>query len=120
MKNKSILFLVVVLSLAGIMFIQGCGQIAGANFLAAKGTALYNAGRYEEAVEPLEGAIKVRAGHGKAHYYLALTYLKLGQKEKAVNLLKSYLVYVKKPNVWLGTYDKQAIPKCKSLLGQLE
>ena len=46
-------------------------KVTQSNVNAAKGQALYDKGRYEEATAPLESAIKIRPEHGRAHYYLA-------------------------------------------------
>ena len=94
----------------------GCDAIAKSNFKAAKGIALYNNGRYNEAVVPLKEAIQARAEHGKAHYYLALTYMKLGEKEKAISFLKSYLGQAAQTKTWLGSIDREYIAKCKELV----
>ena len=105
--------------IAFMLSVQGCG-IAGANFSAAEGQALYDTGRHEEAVQPLEKAIKIRPEHGKAHYYLALTYLKLGKQQEATNLLDNYLQHISKTKNYIGPLDREAIPKCKELLDQLK
>jgi len=111
-------FVAIILILCFLL--QGCGQIAGANFLAAKGTVLYKKGRYQEAVVALKEAIKVRKSHGSAHYYLALSYAKMGKKKEAIRGLEDYLEYTKKPNVWLSPIDKGIIPKCEDLLRKLK
>ena len=102
------------------VFSQDLGKIAEANFSAAKGQAFYDKERYEEAVEPLENAIKIRPEHARAHYYLCLTYIKLGKREKTIDLLESYLAYVEKTNEWLGSMDKEYIEKCKELLSRVK
>ncbi len=105
--------------IACVVLVQGC-DIGGANFSAAKGKALYDVGRYEEAVQPLKKAIDIRPEHGRAHYYLALTYLKLGRKQEAVSLLGDYLQHIGKTDKYIGPLDREAIPKCEELLNQLK
>ena len=117
---------IIILIVATLIFItpsvfsQDLGKIAEANFSAAQGQALYDNGKYEEAVTPLESAIKIRPEHGRAHYYLALTYEKLGQRGKAIDFIESYLNYVKQTNEWLGSMDREYIDKCKELLDNLK
>jgi tetratricopeptide (TPR) repeat protein len=48
------------------------------------GTVLYLGRNYLEAVEPLETALRLRPGWGKAHYSLALVYWSLGQRVLAL------------------------------------
>lgn len=115
-----IIFMFCLLFSSPIVFAQDLGQIAKANFSAAKGESLYVAGRYDEAVSPLEDAINIRPEHGRAHYNLALTYAKLGQEDKAISLLDSYLNHISHTNEWLGSMDKEYIAKCKELLSKLK
>ena len=122
MKRKTIgivLFLFCI-SLCSTVLAQDLGKIAEANISAAKGQAFYDKSRYEEAVAPLEKAIEIRPEHGRAHYYLALTYIKLEQKEKAVVFLQDYLARMEKTNEWLGSMDKEYIAKCQELLATLK
>lgn len=115
-----ILTLVMLILITPFVFCQDLGKITEANFSAAKGQAFYDKERYEDAIEPLENAIKIRPEHARAHYYLCLTYIKLDKREKAVNLLESYLSYATKTNEWLGSMDKEYIEKCEELLSRLK
>jgi tetratricopeptide (TPR) repeat protein len=72
MKKIVIIMLTVLLS-SSFVFSQDLGKIARANFSGSRGEALYNKGRYQEAIEQLQNAIKIRPEHGRANYYLALT-----------------------------------------------
>lgn len=108
------------LCLTTTVFAQDMGKIAQANFSAAKGQAAYESGKYNEAVESLENAIKIRPEHARAHYYLALSYERLGKKDDAVKLLDSYLNYVQQTTEWPGSMDKEYIGKCKELSIQLK
>ncbi len=121
MKKKvpTIILIVISVFLSSLVFAQDLGKIAESNLSAAKGESLYIVGRYDEAVSPLENAIKIRPEHGRAHYDLALTYAKLGEKEKAIDLLSSYLEYIAQTKEWIGSMDKEYITKCKELFGEL-
>ncbi len=109
-------FLLLSFSLA---FGQDVERISQSNFNAAKGQVLYERGSYPEAIDALEQAISIRPEHGSAHYYLALAYEKSGERQKAVELLESYVAAVEKTDEWLGSLDREYIAKCKELLAEL-
>jgi tetratricopeptide (TPR) repeat protein len=108
-----------ILFLSSAVFSQDFAGITKSNFATAKGVALYDNGRYKEAVVPFKKAIKIRPAHGRAHYYLALTYEKLKDIKKAIDLLSPYLDYVKQTKEWVGKSDKEYIVKCERLLNWL-
>jgi tetratricopeptide (TPR) repeat protein len=114
-KFISIVLMMVLIFSSSAVFSQDLGKIAASNLSAAKGESLFKANRYDEAVVPLENAIKIRPEHGRAHYYLALTYEKLGEKRKAISFLESYLAYISQTQEWVGDMDKEYIAKCKQL-----
>lgn len=104
-KIIMIMLLVSFIFLPSSIFAQDLGKIAKANFSAAQGEALYNNSRYDEAIAPLENAITIRPEHGRAHYFLALTYEKMNKKDKAVGLLETYLGSVNQTSEWVGSEE---------------
>ena len=58
-----------------------------------KGRALFNSGKYNEALDVLNGAIDLKPNHAKAYYNRAMVYNKIGRIKDAENDLKeaSYL-----------------------------
>lgn len=101
---------------------------AKSNFYVGRGQALYERGRYDEALVSLENAIKILPKHGRANYYLALTYEKLGKKDDAIKSLEAYFGKTQKKPFYFqnfkgkryGSKNKEYIGKCKDLLSQLK
>ena len=111
----------IVLGILGILLnSMALVPIARANVVAAKGQVFYERARYDEAAVSLENAIKIKPEFGLVHYYLALTYVKLGRREKAMDLLQSYRSYGKKNERRLGIMDKEYLTKCEELLASLK
>jgi len=119
MKKTSVVVFVVFMLIGSMVYAQDLGKIAKSNFSAAKGEAAYNAGCYEEATNSLKEAIKIRPEHGRAHYYLALTYEKIGNRDNAVSLIESYLDYVSHSKAELTSMDSEYIVKSMELLGEI-
>jgi hypothetical protein len=61
MRNKItiVIFMLGLIFLSSTVFAQDFAKIAQANFSGAKGESLYEAGRYDEAIAPLEDIINV-------------------------------------------------------------
>jgi tetratricopeptide (TPR) repeat protein len=113
------LFFPAILFTFSVIFAQDYGKIADATFLAAKGKSFYDKGKFEEATESFENALKVRPEDPKATYYLVMIYLKKGEKYQALDTLKGFLEYINKESIWLGSIDREYVEQCKVLLKQL-
>lgn len=59
--------------------------------LALKAKALYEEGKYSEAIELLKQALEKNKNNVEANYYLALCYLQSGQDESALPYLEYYM-----------------------------
>ena len=59
----------------------------GTDALVGLGIAQYKAGRIEESIDTLEKAVQIRPNEPSVRLYLALGYLKRGEKDKAVPVI---------------------------------
>jgi tetratricopeptide (TPR) repeat protein len=99
----------------GIFMTLGCGRVWKSDIQAEKGKSLFEKGKYLQAENTLKQAIHLRRESAKAHYYLALTYLKTDRYEKALSLMRYFIEYIERTNAWVGPGDDEFIAKIKEL-----
>jgi tetratricopeptide (TPR) repeat protein len=90
------------------------------NAYEARGVYEYSRGRYQNAVSDLERASKLRPTYGSANYYLALSYIQLGNTEKTVELLDSYLNLVTPLVESMTHQDLYYVTKCFDLAEKIK
>ncbi|MEN9569146.1 MAG: hypothetical protein RL172_377 [Bacteroidota bacterium] len=78
-----------------IPFFDTCIQLDYGNTLSyrEKAIALYDLGKYEEAVKTLQTALTIKSTYEEAYYWLGRCYEKLNNKKEAINQYKNALQF---------------------------
>jgi len=117
-KRLIIILAIIILLSSSIAFAQNIFEkIWKSNELTAKANSLVNKGKYDEAIEIFKEAIEIMPESGSTHYHFAKLYIQLGEKEKAISLLETYLEYVEGVKTYVNAADKL---KCRELLDSLK
>ncbi len=91
-----------------------------AGSLEAEGVYKFSRKAYKDAVSLLEEAIKLRPTYGRAHYYLALSFLNMERRQTAINLLNTYLDLMSPLVETAKEEDVFYLSKCIELLEEIK
>jgi tetratricopeptide (TPR) repeat protein len=100
MKKRLELLAIILLALSG-------AGAASAEDLLEEGIKEFQAGKYSDALNHLNGALNSEFNNAKLHYYMGSCYMKLSKKESAVREFR--IAYALEPSGKAGQYSKQAL-----------
>jgi tetratricopeptide (TPR) repeat protein len=89
-----------------LLTLFGAG-VASAEDLLEEGIKEFQAGKYNDALNHLNGALNSEFNNAKLHYYMGSCYMKLSKKESAVREFR--IAYALEPTGKAGQYSKQAL-----------
>ena len=116
MKKLSSLFVVICLMMSTSVFAQTASDFKKADQLAMKGRVMYSEGRYPAAIDVLQKAVAFNPTNGVAVYYLAMSHIRVGETDQAIDLLEAYEKNVTQKGVRLSKLDKRYTRRNRKLL----